>query len=228
MSLPIRCKARIKRIISHGEGVYTVILNLIDTKARFKPGQFLHLTLEEYEPSQGFWPESRVFSIASPPQSSEIEIVYSVKGSYTKRMSQELCEGKEVWIKLPYGDFIIEKHIQPGYKVVLIAGGTGIAPFISYLRKMKEVGVNDIDISLYYGIRNENLFLYKELIESIRDKLRIRVFKGMIDINEIILQTDKFKSKYFISGPPLMISEFKKTLIRNEVAVDNIIIDDWE
>ncbi len=228
MSLPIKCKASVKQIISHGEGVYTVIFDLINVRAKFKAGQFLHLTLEEFDPSQGFWPESRVFSIASLPQSSEIEIIYSVKGAYTKRMSQELYEGKEVWLKLPYGDFIIEKHIQPGYKVVLIAGGTGIAPFISYLRKIKEVGSNGIDISLYYGIRNENLFLYKELIESIEDRLRIKVFKGMIDINEIILQTDRLKSKYFISGPPSMILEFKKTLINNNVAIDNIIIDNWE
>ena len=32
----------------------------------FKPGQFLHLALDAFEPG-GFWPESRVFSIASAP-----------------------------------------------------------------------------------------------------------------------------------------------------------------
>ena len=31
---------------------------------RFRPGQFLHLALDAYDPS-GFWPDSRVFSIAS-------------------------------------------------------------------------------------------------------------------------------------------------------------------
>jgi NAD(P)H-flavin reductase len=95
-----------------------------------KPGQFLHLTVDVYDPTGGFWPESRVFSIASAPGASEISIVYSVKGQYTKRMERVLAPGYEVWLKLPYGDFIVESAIEKDQDIVLIAGGTGLSPFL--------------------------------------------------------------------------------------------------
>jgi len=61
----IPCK--VERVTDHGERVYTVELVPSALVPRFKPGQFLHLALDTYEPG-GFWPESRVFSIATSPR----------------------------------------------------------------------------------------------------------------------------------------------------------------
>jgi len=49
-------------------------------------------------------------------------------------MEKELEIGREVWIKFPYGDFIIDTFVNPGDNLVLIAGGTGISPFIPFLK----------------------------------------------------------------------------------------------
>src|SRR6266446_3893063 len=69
----------------------------------FRAGQFLHLTVDDYDPS-GFWPESRVFSIASSPaERRRIRICFAVKGRYTTKMEEAVKRSKEVWIKLPYG-----------------------------------------------------------------------------------------------------------------------------
>jgi ferredoxin-NADP reductase len=57
----------VRDIADHGERVYTVVLEPSSAVPRFKPGQFLHLALDPYDGS-GFWPESRVFSIASSPR----------------------------------------------------------------------------------------------------------------------------------------------------------------
>jgi len=38
------------------------------------------------------------------PCDHSLKITYSVKGVFTKRMASELFMGKEVWLKLPYGD----------------------------------------------------------------------------------------------------------------------------
>ncbi|MBD3420529.1 MAG: hypothetical protein GF398_10465, partial [Chitinivibrionales bacterium] len=48
-------------------------------------------------------------------------------------MQQELEIGKDVWLKLPYGHFIIDSCVKPEQDVILIAGGTGISPFLSFL-----------------------------------------------------------------------------------------------
>ena len=133
MANPVRIKALVNSVVAHGEGVYSVTLAPEGRIPRFKPGQFLHLTVDAYDPVSGYWPESRAFSIASPVGSDTLLIVYSVKGVYTRKMEKSLEPGKEVWLKLPYGDFTIEKNIQPDQDIVLVAGGTGISPFVPYL-----------------------------------------------------------------------------------------------
>ena len=86
-----------RTVTHHGERVHTVQLRpSIDVPA-FLPGQFMHLALDE--PNDGFWPESRVFSIASSPdQLDRLEITYAVKGPFTSRMERELVEGRDVWV----------------------------------------------------------------------------------------------------------------------------------
>jgi len=112
----------VNKIIDHRDHVYTVDLSPERQLPRFRPGHFLHLALDDYDPSS-FWPESRVFSIASSSvQRDHLKITYSARGCYTTRMGNELQEGQWVWVKLPYGDFVI----RDANKVVLLAGGTGI------------------------------------------------------------------------------------------------------
>ena len=62
-----RMPCTVRDVIDHGERVYTVDLAPSMPVPRFTPGQFLHLALDPYQ-ADGFWPESRVFSIASSPE----------------------------------------------------------------------------------------------------------------------------------------------------------------
>jgi len=101
MANPIKLQAQVTGIQSFGTGIYEVHLKPLGRVPRFKACQFLHLSVDEYDPAGGFWPESRVFSIASSFSDSEINIVYSIKGQYTKKMEAILCEGKTIWLKLP-------------------------------------------------------------------------------------------------------------------------------
>src|SRR5689334_281529 len=98
----------VERIADHGEHVYTLTLRPERPVPRFRAGQFLHLALDPYDPT-GFWPDSRVFSIASAPDDREVaRITYAVHGRFTARMESEIKPGGQVWIKLPYGDFVID------------------------------------------------------------------------------------------------------------------------
>ena len=100
----------VEQVVAHGERVYTLALRPERLVPRFRAGQFLHLALDPYDPS-GFWPESRVFSIASPPaQRDTVRITYAVHGRFTARMESDLVEGRQVWIKMPYGDFVVDRR----------------------------------------------------------------------------------------------------------------------
>ncbi|MDP3444339.1 MAG: FAD-dependent oxidoreductase [Ignavibacteria bacterium] len=228
MSSPIKIKARVNEIISQGEEIYTIRLGVPCRATRFKAGQFLHLTLDEFDPSEGYWPESRVFSIASKPGCDFLEIVYSVKGQYTSRMSKELFIGREVWVKLPYGDFIVNNYLKNKDEVVLIAGGTGISPFIPFILEREEK-ISQIPLTIYYGIRNKEHFLYHNVIENARKFAYVNVIEGFFDIDKISNSLlEKQNVVCFISGPPTMIKLFKKNLSEKGFPNEFIVIDAWE
>ncbi len=169
-----------------------------------------------------------MFSIASKPGSDFIEIVYSVKGSFTKRMEKELSVGRQVWLKLPYGDFIVEKHITEGQHTVFIAGGTGISPFIPYFHQAVEQGFLN-PISIYYGIRDKERFLYKTVLDDVSSLAEVHVVEGLFDIQAISREiASTGNTVCFVSGPPNMIHAFQNELGVQGFPPESIIIDAWE
>jgi NAD(P)H-flavin reductase len=248
MANPVKVRAEVKSITRHGSGVYAVMLSPKSALPRFKAGQFLHLTIDEYDPAGGFWPESRVFSIASAPGSQDLEIVYSVKGKYTHRMEAALCAGREVWLKLPYGSFTIDAAIKPDQDVVLIAGGTGISPYLSYLEQLQSSKKTARRIRLYYGIRENDMVLAVELLDACCSAGLLECFlyvenedpdgrlpkasanrSGRLQCESIFLESsDLSKPVFFLSGPPGMIALFKRELISASIDPERIKIDEWE
>jgi ferredoxin-NADP reductase len=209
-------------------GVYTLKFSS-PKKFRYTPGEFLHLALDEYDPS-GAWPESRCFSIQTGPEDEIIKITYAVKGRFTQRMEKELFVGKSVWLKLPFGDLFTQEHSKEN--VVFIAGGTGITPFVSLFTDESFAGYKNPH--LYIGFRNRDLHFYQRELEKaqqLNPALQITVFyqdtDGIIDIEKI--DTDHPDAgAFFISGPPVMIKNFKQYLLMKGVNECRIKTDDWE
>jgi ferredoxin-NADP reductase len=238
MTAPQKNRCRVCQIINHGDHVYTIDLESERILPRFKPGQFLHLALDDYDPS-GFWPESRVFSIAnSPLQRNSIRISYSVKGRYTSRMEYEIKEGNYVWIKMPYGEFIIPNEVSD---VVLLAGGTGITAFTAFLGKLSPD--SQFMVYLCYGVRNEKLFMYREFIDKRcheipnlkvfyfveTDKISSSELSGRLSVKKIwqsIRNPDN--SIFYISGPPMMIQSVTNDLKMLGLSSESIKTDAWE
>ncbi|PKL22006.1 MAG: hypothetical protein CVV48_04615 [Spirochaetae bacterium HGW-Spirochaetae-4] len=228
MPAPTKVLAKLAKIIKFGQDVYQLQFLVPNRTIRFKAGQFLHLTLSDFDPSEGYWPESRVFSIASKPGDQMIEIIYSVKGNYTQKMSATLTEGMSLWLKLPYGDFVVERHIKQGQAAVFVAGGTGISPFIPYFL---EVIGKDVcpPLRVYYGIRDADHYLYKEIVETVRTKADVQIVEGPFDIKMICEEiAGMTEAVCFISGPPVMIGAFQNGLEHAGFPRESVIIDAWE
>jgi NAD(P)H-flavin reductase len=239
MPTPQKLLCRVKSIVPHGEHVYTVEL-IAETPPvpRFKPGQFFHLALDPYDPA-GFWPESRVFSIASSPrQRDKIKFTYSVKGRYTTRMEQEIVGGRDVWVKMPYGEFLVNLN-RP---VVLLAGGTGITAFTALLDDL--VGSPPCPLTVFYGARQRDLLIYRPLVERcVQDVKGFRAFyaletleqgaqnelPGQISIASVWQHVpDPTGSSFYISGPPAMLKTLSSQLRDKGVKGQDIHIDAWE
>jgi ferredoxin-NADP reductase len=144
-----------------------------------------------------------------------------------------------VWIKLPYGEFVINPSAE---LVVLIAGGTGITPFISYLESAfyKDHGQSVI---MYHGVQSIERLVYMDTLNQA--KVRIPGFKmylyvedrstemdsatiGRLDIANIYNRTKKLGNsrEYYLSGPPEMIADFKGYLLKN--GIEEVHIDEWQ
>jgi ferredoxin-NADP reductase len=248
---PIRLRATIEQVITHGTGVYQVRMRPEVHVPRFKPGQFLHLALDDFDPTAGFWPESRVFSIASSPEDELLEIVYSVKGRYTSRMAGEIAVGRHVWLKLPYGSFIIGRTRRDASALVLVAGGTGLSPFIPFIRgSISEVNrPMGSRIVLHYGVRSLDMVLYSGLLSEAARRLvgftwRLWVeegkgaapaadmpvvpTRGRLDPDTVVREESSHSAAYYLSGPPAMIEHFQHRLRELSVLEEHIHIDEWE
>jgi ferredoxin-NADP reductase len=242
VATPQKIRCQVQQITAHGDHVYTVDLTPERPVPRFRPGQFLHLTLDDYDPS-GFWPESRVFSIASSPaQRDRLRLSYSVKGSYTTSMEKELHPGRRVWVKLPYGDFVI----QEGTDVVLLAGGTGITAFTAFLENL--TAGNQNMAYLVYGARNRDLLIYRDMIENRANLIpRLKTFyfienmqsetttqqthiiTGCLSIDAIWNRlTNPTAATYYLAGPPAMIQALTGNLRNKNIAPEKIKVDAWE
>ena len=217
-------------VADHGERVYTVELRPSMPVARFKPGQFLHLALDGYEPG-GFWPESRVFSIASSPEKRDLlTITYAVKGAFTSRMERELTPGRTVWVKLPYGEFVVD----PSTDAVLFAGGTGVTAFTAFLQSLQPDQARRV--LLFYGARKPDLFVYGPMAEararevpSLACMLVCQETDGPLRVAAAWPAIEALRSPvFYLSGPPQMLTALTDQLRERGVPDDDIRTDAWE
>jgi ferredoxin-NADP reductase len=224
----IRCT--VVRVADHGEHVYTIDLRPVSSVPRFKPGQFLHLALDPYEPG-GFWPESRVFSIASPPSRRDgLSITYAVKGAFTARMERELAAGCDVWVKLPYGEFVVD----PSRDAVLFAGGTGVTAFTAFLQSLEPGRAPRV--LLFYGARTPDLLIYGDLAEacarevgSLDCRLVPQSTQGVLDIEAAWPAIERLDApEFYLSGPPQMLTVLTARLLERGVAPAGVHTDAWE
>jgi ferredoxin-NADP reductase len=245
MPVAQKLRCRVERVVNHGDRVYTVALRPEHLAPRFRAGQFLHLALDPYD-STRFWPESRVFSIASAPSQRDLlRISYSVRGRFTARMEAEVVEGRDVWIKMPYGDFVVD----PRSDAVLFAGGTGITAFTAFIEGLTPDAGQAVVLA--YGARTQRLFIYRDVVERCaRTVASMNAFYfveqedaagsnavagsagpyiGRVSVDAVWPQLRRaHEADYYISGPPAMLQTIGRDLRARGIAGDRVHIDAWE
>lgn len=244
MTSPIKFEVEVTQIIEHSSDIFSFEFQYVGQRIRFKPGQFVHLSLDEFDYSK-HWPESRPYSIASAPSAlNSFCITISRQGPFTNRILSELHCGKKIWMKGPYGDFVVQP-VNVTDTVVFIAGGTGITPFCSFF---DEIALSKVFFSspvvLCYGAKNKNLLIYQELINKARMYMpnfrdfyfvedregpEDRYLHGRINIKYIVNNlSNPCSSTFYLSGPREMIAVFKSYLINEaNLPIERIFLDEW-
>lgn len=131
----------------------------------FRPGQYVDVTIPEPRYSDGLGP-IRSFSIASAPDAERLEFVMRMRPSAFKRSLVELVPGTPLILEGPFPD--LELEAEPERERVLLAGGVGVAPFLSLLRDRATTGAPLNAVLFYSNRRPEDAAFLDELVALAR------------------------------------------------------------
>ncbi len=132
-----------------------------DSDFTFKPGQWINLFFPHVHTELGK-PLKRAYSIASAPNAEgriDLAVTRVTDGpASTGLHSAEL--GQSFGMSGPHGTFVLAPILRP---VLMVATGTGVAPFRSMLRSSAS-GASQ-PITLLLGVRDQPDILYREEFE---------------------------------------------------------------
>ena len=176
---PKRQYLKIQKVTERGEDCRSFTL-VPDTEkgttslAYFGAGKYLTV----FETIEGM-PITRAYSISSSPKDSlEGRYVLTIKlvegGLMSKYIFDTWTEGRSVEVSAPAGYFEYQE-LRDAKKVICLAGGSGITPFVSMANAIKD-GDEDFEMTLLYGSRTYDNILFREELEEIAkecDKVKV-------------------------------------------------------
>lgn len=176
---PKRQYLKIEAVTERGEDTksFTLVPNKekgTTALAYFGAGKYLTV----FETIEGM-PITRAYSISSSPKDSlEGKYVLTIKlvegGLMSKYIFDTWKVGTEVEVSAPSGNFEYQE-LRDAKKVICLAGGSGITPFVSMANAIKD-GDEDFEMTLLYGSRNYDNILFKDELDAIAkecDKIKV-------------------------------------------------------
>jgi len=207
----------------------------------FKAGQYIDLTLSGSQPgpSNGL---THTFSIASSPFEKELVVTTRMRTTAFKQAISILPIGSGVRIEGPMGSFSL--HNNTARPAVFLAGGIGIAPFLSMLFYAREEKLRHPIVLFYANRYLEDAAFIDELwkLERANPKFRFvpiltrtdknyRGWKGEtghISSEMLLTHVGILRNPiYYIAGPPTMVAAARRTLIEGGVDEDDIRTEEF-
>lgn len=184
---------------------YEIDLEIADSEFGFKSGQYVGVTpLNSLRPLKV---PTKIFSItSSPTELPKMSLAFINTNSDFK---QSLLVSNGFEIEGPYGDFTLPVKLG---RLCFIAGGIGIAPFMSMVRS----GLSE-QTSLFYANHSQENIPY---LEELNENENINLIKHFGKITEeAILNNLKLPEfdKFYIAGSLGMVLAAEKILIDNDV-----------
>jgi propane monooxygenase reductase subunit len=161
---------KLEHEIRDGRGVVTEVEVLTHDIARlelevtepadfsFVPGQYVDIWIPGSD-------ARRSFSMANVPGDGRIELIikrYS-GGRFSGLLDGGIAVGDELGFTGPYGAFHLRETDQP---ILMVAGGSGMAPILSLLRELSARG-SDRPVRFFYGARTARDLFYVDLVEEL-------------------------------------------------------------
>lgn len=225
-------KATVLSCRNFGEDIREFTLQL-DKVHYFEAGSFLLLTLSNQE-SYTRWPESRCFSIASAYRTDGIvKLIIRRVGEYTSRIFSELTVGATCMVKYAFGDFLLPFKDKTN-PIVCIAGGTGIAPVLSFVEQLVEQEQKE-RVQVFYSFKNRDEMLGTDVLLKHLDNNQLHLFSTRqqvegalnrrIEVSDIATLHLPLTTHYYICGNEDFTQQFAVAL--TAAGNENIYTDEW-
>jgi CDP-4-dehydro-6-deoxyglucose reductase len=235
-----RLPSRIERIVPLAHDVVALYLRLPAAEAfNFKPGQYVDVLL-----SKG---RRRSFSIASPPHDSrllELHVRRARGGEFTEPLFAGGMAGAVLSIEGPLGHFIYREPCaseRTPAPMLLVGGGTGLAPLMSILRHVTETGLAR-DMTLYWGVRAERDLYAQAALESLARRTPGFRYVPVLSepspswqglaglVHEAVLAqvADLARHDVYASGPPAMIEAVRREFTARGVESSRLWFDSFD
>jgi len=183
-----------------------------------QPGQFMILQLLRNGKVSGPHP----FTISSAPTRAGLTITAKAVGDFTSTLPQTAISDIAL-IDGPFGVFSFLNHDAP--KLVFLAGGIGITPFMSMLRYIYDKRL-DKAVTLLWGNKTLRDILFREELEKmVSERPSWKVVhvlsrdrdwpgeKGHVDMEKLgRYVTGVHDSEFFLCGPPQMRIDLERDL----------------
>ncbi len=152
-------------------------------------------------------------------------------------MEAELVPGRQVWVKLPYGEFFVEGDTD----VCLLAGGTGITAFTAFLAGLPaEQGGGSISSTghgspgcsstdRWWKRRSLAARVYSAHYLAEQNANGSGCLTGRLEWGTIgsLIRAPRAMT-YYLSGPPPMLTALRGELEGQGVKPERIRVDAWE
>jgi CDP-4-dehydro-6-deoxyglucose reductase len=239
-----RLPARVEQALPLSHDVIGLHLRLPAAEEfRFEAGQYLDIMLPGGR--------RRSFSIASPPHASrllELHVRRVVGGEFSEPLFNEDARSDLLRIEGPLGQFVYRPGAAP---MLMVGGGTGLAPLLSILRHVVENGI-EREMTLYWGVRGErDLYARATLEDLVRRSIaghaaigrpaRLRYVPVLSEpspewrgsrgwVHEAVLRDIDDLEKYdvYAAGPPEMIAAVRREFARRGVAASRLFFDSFD
>lgn len=135
------------------------------------PGQHVDVRLTAEDGYQA----QRSYSIASAPAAGHLDLTVEeiADGEVSPYLSEEIRPGDRLELRGPIGGYFTWTEADGG-PLLLVAGGSGIAPLMSMLRYREAIG-SDIPATLLYSSRSWDEIIYRDELDRLSADSALRV-----------------------------------------------------
>jgi ferredoxin-NADP reductase len=208
---------------------------------QFKAGQYIDLTLTSGKAGSlnGL---IHTFSIASSPYDEELVVTTRMRDTAFKQAILSLPIGSPARIEGPMGSFSL--HNNTARPAVFLAGGIGIAPFLSMVSYATEEKLRHPIVLFYANRYLQDAAFIDALWKLERENPRFRFIPtltragdntagwkgktGRISSDMLLAQVGAVRGPiYYIAGPPMMVVATRQTLAEVGVDEDDIRTEEF-